>query len=144
MCPCLNISPLRSSHRRNEKEGSLFCILSCGTHHPNQRPAGKNPRNPVNPDSKPGASTNTKSMTTIKNRSPNSQKEGYLYILNLPTHQVEALFWPTACCNPFRFCVLAGMVLDHAPQFVPLLKQDSLFLLQLFSLPKFIHQNFRK
>ena len=41
---------------------------------------------------------------------------------NPPTHQVEALFWPTACCNPFRFCVLAGMVLDHAPQFVPLLK----------------------
>ena len=29
-------------------------------------PPLKNPRNPVNPDSKPGASTNTKSITTIK------------------------------------------------------------------------------
>ena len=30
------------------------CPISCGAHHPNQRPTLKNPENPVNPDSKPG------------------------------------------------------------------------------------------
>jgi hypothetical protein len=33
---------------------------SCGTHHPNQRPKLKNPRNPVNPDSKPRLQDNTR------------------------------------------------------------------------------------
>jgi hypothetical protein len=30
------------------------CPISCGAHHPNQRPTLENPENPVNPDSKPG------------------------------------------------------------------------------------------
>ena len=39
--PWLNISSLRSSQRWKEKEGSLFCILSCSTHHPNPTPNTK-------------------------------------------------------------------------------------------------------
>ena len=44
---------------------------------PNQRPAGKNPQNPVNPDSKP------------QYRSPNFKTEGYQYMTNPPLYLVE-------------------------------------------------------
>jgi len=35
------------------------CPISCGAHHPHQRPTLKNPKNPVNPDSKPIITENT-------------------------------------------------------------------------------------
>ena len=51
------------------------CPISCGTHHPHQRPTLNNPENPVNPDSKL-----PKQRPTLKNsRNPENpdSKPGY-------------------------------------------------------------------